>query len=67
MTNCPNCGAVIDLEKSKCSYCGTPYLQEQRIKDFAMTFRSCCVGRDINGRMIQDDFTTDILGYIDKP
>lgn len=24
-TNCPNCGAVIDLEQHKCEYCGTPY------------------------------------------
>lgn len=24
-TNCPNCGAPIDEEKHKCSYCGTPY------------------------------------------
>lgn len=23
--NCPNCGAPIDLEKSKCEYCGTCY------------------------------------------
>ena len=25
MTNCPNCGAVIDLTYDKCAYCGTPY------------------------------------------
>lgn len=23
--NCPNCGAPIDNDKHKCSYCGTPY------------------------------------------
>lgn len=24
-TNCPNCGALIDLTSSKCPYCDTPY------------------------------------------
>lgn len=23
--NCPNCGAVIDVERNKCQYCGTSY------------------------------------------
>ena len=23
--NCPNCGAVIDVEHNKCAYCGTSY------------------------------------------
>lgn len=23
--NCPNCGAVYEPEKNKCSYCGTSY------------------------------------------
>ncbi len=27
MTNCPNCGAVIDRSADKCAYCGTPYLR----------------------------------------
>ena len=25
-TNCPNCGAAIDVEQNKCPYCGTPYI-----------------------------------------
>ena len=25
MTNCPNCGAVVNLESDKCENCGTPY------------------------------------------
>lgn len=24
-TNCPNCGAPIDISRSSCEYCGTPY------------------------------------------
>lgn len=24
-TNCPNCGAAVDLTKNECPYCGTPY------------------------------------------
>lgn len=24
-TNCPNCGAAVDLEETKCPYCETPY------------------------------------------
>lgn len=23
--NCPNCGAAVDFENNKCSYCGTSY------------------------------------------
>lgn len=23
--NCPNCGAPVDLEETKCPYCETPY------------------------------------------
>jgi hypothetical protein len=26
-TNCPNCGAVRDLEATRCPYCDTPYLK----------------------------------------
>ena len=25
ITNCPNCGAPIDILRSSCEYCGTPY------------------------------------------
>ena len=24
-TNCPNCGAPLETQNNKCSYCGTPY------------------------------------------
>lgn len=25
-TNCPNCGAVVDMTAKECAYCGTPYI-----------------------------------------
>lgn len=25
-TNCPNCGAVVDMTAKLCAYCGTPYV-----------------------------------------
>lgn len=25
MTNCPNCGAVVDPAADRCAYCDTPY------------------------------------------
>ena len=28
MTNCPNCGAVIDPWKHKCDYCGTVFASD---------------------------------------
>lgn len=28
ITNCPNCGAPIDLSRTSCEYCGTPYLKK---------------------------------------
>jgi len=30
VTNCPNCGAPIDLTAMQCAYCGTPYLARKR-------------------------------------
>ena len=30
-TNCPNCGAVINPEQHKCSYCGTSYFDMSAI------------------------------------
>lgn len=30
MTNCPNCGAPVELKASKCPYCETPYPQSER-------------------------------------
>lgn len=35
MTNCKNCGAVIDLSVDKCPYCDTPYIDilgDRRLK-----------------------------------
>lgn len=26
ITNCPNCGAPLEILNDKCGYCGTPYL-----------------------------------------
>lgn len=28
VTNCPNCGAPIDISRSSCEYCGTPYSEK---------------------------------------
>lgn len=28
--NCPNCGAVRELEEKRCPYCGTPYPRPRR-------------------------------------
>lgn len=46
ITNCPNCGAPIDISRSSCEYCGTPYEKsndihievtapDQSVEDFA--------------------------------
>ncbi len=29
-TNCPNCGAQIDIHAEKCAYCDTPYMFDDR-------------------------------------
>lgn len=31
MTNCPNCGAPLEIQNNKCSYCGTPYFDMSMI------------------------------------
>ena len=31
-TNCPNCGAPIDISRSSCEYCGTPYEKSNDIR-----------------------------------
>lgn len=28
LTNCPNCGAPVDLAETCCPYCDTPYIQK---------------------------------------
>ena len=30
MTNCPTCGAPVELKASKCPYCETPYPRSER-------------------------------------
>ena len=38
ITNCPNCGAPIDISRNSCEYCGTPYEKSKpdpSIEDFA--------------------------------
>lgn len=36
-TNCPNCGAPVDLHAEKCAYCDTPYLRAPCITQTADT------------------------------
>lgn len=31
-TNCPNCGAPLEIENNKCSYCGTPYFDMSTVQ-----------------------------------
>ena len=31
-TNCPNCGAPIDIHRKSCEYCGTPYEKSNDIR-----------------------------------
>ena len=47
-TNCPNCGAVIDLEQHKCEYCETPYtwLATEPQSDEVSTFLKLKEGSD---------------------
>lgn len=33
-TNCPNCGAPIDISRSSCEYCGTPYPEKPETAKF---------------------------------
>lgn len=33
MTNCPNCGAPVDLNADACAYCDTPYTPRAPTKD----------------------------------
>lgn len=30
LTNCPNCGAVVEPAESRCPYCGTPYPRDRK-------------------------------------
>lgn len=32
MTNCPNCGAPVEKQSDKCSYCETPYKKPKERK-----------------------------------
>ena len=51
-TNCPNCGAVINPEQHKCSYCGTPYFDMSEIdfeneKPFYLKIKTKWNGKDV--------------------
>lgn len=48
--NCPNCGAVFQIEKSKCPYCGTSYfdmttLQLDSEKPVFLKFKTSVSGK----------------------
>ena len=32
-TNCPNCGAPVNIHSDKCEYCGTPYVEKLTLTD----------------------------------
>lgn len=34
-TNCPNCGAPIDMRLRRCPYCETPYIEQNIIRYYA--------------------------------
>ena len=51
-TNCPNCGAVINPEQHKCSYCGTSYFDMSTIdfengKPFYLKIKTKWNGHDV--------------------
>ena len=51
-TNCPNCGAVINPEPHKCSYCGSPYFDMSEIdfeneKPFYLKIKTKWNGKDV--------------------
>ena len=48
-TNCPNCGAVINPEQHKCSYCGTPYseIDFENEKPFYLKIKTKWNGKDV--------------------
>lgn len=50
--NCPNCGAVINPEQHKCSYCGTSYFDMSAIdfesgKPFYLKIKTKWKGQDV--------------------
>lgn len=50
--NCPNCGAVINPEQHKCSYCGTSYFDMSAIdfengKSFYLKIKTKWKGQDV--------------------
>ena len=49
-TNCPNCGAVIDPEQHKCSYCGTSYFDMSEID--LTTGSDYCYGGKANNSLL---------------
>ena len=57
-TNCPNCGAVIDIRAYKCAYCDTPYTFT-KTSDEAITVKlytdnavMCAIQMDMNRKLI---------------
>jgi predicted amidophosphoribosyltransferase len=42
VTNCPNCGAPVDLAEKSCPYCETPYTRQAATICDAYTFSIEC-------------------------
>lgn len=69
MTNCPNCGSVIDIAANKCAYCGTPYYDLSCIPLHKPFFLRLNVGTDEKPQIIlQKVYTSDVtMTFSDDP
>ena len=65
--NCPNCGAVIDIDKDKCAYCGTSYYDLSCIPFNEPFYLRLNIGTKENPRIILQKVYTSNVTIESKP
>ena len=52
-TNCPNCGAPIDPDQTRCAYCGTTYVDVTALRINAANWIRINVGTDERPQILE--------------
>lgn len=50
-TNCPNCGAPVDIHAEKCAYCDTPYIK-QTAETITLTLDTTAIAKAVSEGII---------------
>lgn len=52
LSNCPNCGAVVDPAANRCAYCETPYPIRLRAELYQLDVQAACLVEQVDKGLI---------------